>query len=124
MKSLGGNATKNAQVQCHESYNTHESALANKGQYRPPVSTLVFNLSLRGIELYFLPQVNSEIGQDRQTPEVLAKLKTSQGVETQKNSEVGFEEDVLTKVNTRCQLVVERRTKSVHVFVTFDLLFS
>ena len=68
-----------------------------------------------------MPQVNSEIGRDRQTPEVLAKLKTSQGVETQKNSEVGLEEDVLTKVNTRCQPVVERRTKSVHVFVTCDL---
>ena len=46
LKSLGGNATKNAQVQCHESYNTHKSALANKGQYRPSVSTILITSSL------------------------------------------------------------------------------
>ena len=71
-----------------------------------------------------MPQVNSEIGRDCQTPEVLAKLQTSQGFETQKTSEVGTEEDVKTNAKTRCQLVVETGTKFVHVFVTLNLLLS
>ena len=55
---------------------------------------------------------------------VLAELQTSQGFETQKTSEVGTEEDVKTNAKTRCQLVVETRTKFVHVFVTLNLLLS
>ena len=44
-------------------------------QYQP----LLLILSLRGIELYFLPQVHSEIGRDRQTPKVLAGCKRPEG---------------------------------------------
>ena len=97
LNSIGGYATKNAAGPAPRELHTHESPLVNEEQYRPPVSTSVFNPSLRGIELYFLPQVNSEIWRERQTPKVLAKLQTSQGRETQKNSEVGIEEDVLNQ---------------------------
>ena len=80
LKSLGGHATKNATGPVPQELHPHESALANEAQYRPPVSTSAFNLSLRGIELHFLPQVNSEIWRDRQTPKVLAKLQTSRTI--------------------------------------------
>ena len=91
MNSLGGHATKNATGPALREQPPHEPPLASEAEYRPP------------------------------DPGGAGKAETSQGVETQKNSEVGLEEDVLTKVNTRCQPVVERRTKSVHVFVTCDL---
>ena len=44
-------------------------------QYQP----LLLILSLRGIELYFLTQVSSEIRRDRQTPKVLAGCKRPEG---------------------------------------------
>ena len=103
------------QVLQHESY-PHEPPLASEAENRPSgpsVSTYLLNLILRGIELYFLPQVTSEIGWDRQTPKVLAALKRLKGrnVEGQRSGSRGF----LHHVNTRSQLVVERRTRSVHV---------
>ena len=56
-------------------------------QYQP----LLLILSLRGIELYFLTQVSSEIRRDRQTPKVLASCKRLKGRDT-----VGTEEDAET----------------------------
>ena len=49
-------------------------------QYQP----LLLILSLRGIELYFLTQVSSEIRRDRQTPKVLASCKRLKGRDTAK----------------------------------------
>ena len=56
-------------------------------------------------------------------PKVLTMPHTSQGLGTQKNGEVGLEDDYRkTKVNTTCQLTVGTRTNFVHVIATFDLL--
>ena len=112
------------QVQCRKSYTPTSQPWRARHNTGHQYSPLLLILSLRGIELYFLTQVTSEIWRDRQTPEVLAKLQTSQGFETQKTSEVGTEEDVKTNAKTRCQLVVETGTKFVHVFVTLNLLLS
>ena len=66
-------------VQCRKSYTPTTQpwrARKNTGHQYPPQLLI---LSLRGIELYFLPQVHSEIGRDRQTPKVLAGCKRPEG---------------------------------------------
>ena len=72
------------QVQCRKSYTPTSQpwrARHNTGhQYQP----LLLILSLRGIELYFLTQVSSEIRRDRQTPKVLASCKRLKGRDTAK----------------------------------------
>ena len=110
LNSLGGNTTKNAQVQCRKSYTPTTQpwrARENTGHQYPPQLLI---LSLRGIELYFLPQVHSEIGRDRQTPKVLVGFKRPEGRGAE-HQPSGTEEGAKTQYKTRIQLAVAPRTK-------------
>ena len=121
LNSLGGLATKKSHRSSTTRATPHERPLASEAEYRPSVSTSLFNLTLRGIELYFLPQVTSEIGRDRQTPEMLAKLKRLEGQDAE-GQRSGVQGGCLHQSQQPMQLVVESRTRFVHVSVTFDLL--
>ena len=70
--------------------NPQDPALASEENTGHQYQPLLLILSLRGIELYFLTQVSSEIRRDRQTPEGAGKLQTSQG---SRHSKWGTEED-------------------------------
>ena len=59
--------------------NPQDAALASEENTGHQYQPLLLILSLRGIELYFLTQVSSEIRRDRQTPKVLAGCKRPEG---------------------------------------------
>ena len=64
--------------------NPQDPALASEENTGHQYQPLLLILSLRGIELYFLTQVSSEIRRDRQTPKVLASCKRLKGRDTAK----------------------------------------
>ena len=111
LNSLGGNTTQNAQVQCRKSYNPTTQpwrARENTGHQYPPQLLI---LSLRGIKLFFLPQVHREIGRDRQTPKVLAGCKRPEGRGAKKPAKWDRGRSRKPQLKLRYQLAAAPRTK-------------